>query len=95
MKKRRSIVVDTDQTPPVVLPPVVETPTAPSFMAVVGFAKMHNLPKMSVAEASGHGKTLARISREGGYPVNKIPHEQYGTINAYSVELMKAYFKVT
>lgn len=96
--KQRSIIVDTSaEMAEMPAAPAVTAGEAVTHMAVAAFIKQFkdHLPAPIAASSFGeHGKAIARLSRQRGFEIKKVPDARWGEVNAYSIELMKAYFQV-
>jgi hypothetical protein len=97
-KKQRSIVVDTSTE----MAEMPNTPTTAAgevitHMAVAAFVRKFKdqMPgPIAFTDFGAHGKAIARLSRERGIEIKKVEDARFGEVNAYSIELMKTYFKV-
>ena len=64
-----------------------------THMTVLGFCKANGIT-VSISGAIAHGKEAARISREEGVSIKRVPDERFGSVNSYHKAVLQKVFSL-
>ena len=64
-----------------------------THMTVLGFCKANGIT-VSISGAIAHGKEAARISREEGMSIKRVPDERFGSVNSYHKAVLQKVFSL-
>ncbi len=62
------------------------------YRTLVGFAREQGF-RMPLRDSIRHGKALAKIHKERGVRIGRVPDEKYSTINSYRLDILREYFQ--
>jgi len=63
------------------------------YYSILGYCNLKKI-EMTFSDAIKHGKEAAKLSKEKGIEIHRIPDERWGTVNSYHISILNDIFKI-